>query len=220
MPLIVSPAVSFALPSHRMLICDQPRQWSRYSAPFIREGLRAGERVVCLHGLYSEDQFDFVLRWGQAGGRSAAERKQLSIWPVESFLLPQGVFEPDAAKARLKEVIDQARREKWTGVRFFLDMNWGSYLSQGESQLLECERMLHQDFLPRYPCQVLCHYERVLFAPEVLETLAGWHQAVLGRAEDVHGSAGGGPIGRDHPVAALGRAIQAAPVARGHGSGR
>lgn len=195
MPLIVSPAVSAAFPTHEILVCDQPMHWSRFAASFIREGLRGGERVVCLNGLYTQEQIDFVLRRGQAGGGAAEARNQLSIWPVDSFFLPQGVFEPEAAKARLKEVVDQARSGKWTGVRFFLDMNWGSYLSQGESQLLECERMLHLEFLPRCPCRIVCHYERVLFAPQVLEALAGWHQRVVGWEEDVPARTEGGPTG-------------------------
>lgn len=170
------------LDDHAILICGQPMQWQRLAIPFLRAGLCAGERVVCLSGLYSETQILAALRLEHLTCLQPDAWERLSIWPVDQLLLPQGVFDPEAACARLLEVVAGGRRADQGHTRLLLDMNWGSYLSLGASQLLECERMLDEVFLPRFPCRVLCHYEKVLFAPHILEALAARHRRVLGEA--------------------------------------
>lgn len=167
---------------HAILICGQPMQWQRLAIPFLREGLSAGERVVCLSGLYSEEQIQTALRLEQLACLLPAAWERLSIWPVDQLLLPYGIFDPETACARLLEVVAGGQRVGLGRVRLLLDMNWGSYLSLGASQLLECERMLDEVFLPRCPCKILCHYEKVLFAPHILEVLASHHRVVLGEA--------------------------------------
>ena len=193
-PASSDPGVHPSSHDHAILVCGQPLLWQQVAIPFLREGLCAGERVVCLSGLYSESQILAALRLEHLACLQPAAWERLSIWPVNQLLLPQGVFEPEAACARLLEVVAGGRRNGQDRTRLLLDMNWGSYLSLGASQLLECERMLEEAFLPRLPCRILCHYEKVLFAPHVLEVLAGRHRRVLGEALTGPASPGRPPV--------------------------
>lgn len=170
------------LPSHKhsILICSQPQHWRQVAVAFLHDGLRAGERVVYLNDLYSEPQVRAAIRSKQGDAPQRWDDGQLLIRPVEDWLAPHGVFDPAWALGKIRQVAGEDRQAGLAKVRFLLDMNWGSYLSMGSRMVLECERMLSQYFLQRYRCQVLCHYEKVLFAPHILEALAECHQVVLG----------------------------------------
>ena len=181
-PTSSDPDVNPPSGDHAILICGQPMQWQRLAIPFLREGICTGERVICLSGLYSEAQIQAALRMERLTCLLPSGWERLRIWPVDQLLLPHGVFDPEAPCASLLEVVSGGQRVGQGRVRLLLDMNWGSYLSLGASQLLECERMLDEVFLPRCPCKILCHYEKVLFAPHILEVLANRHRTVLGEA--------------------------------------
>lgn len=165
---------------HAVLLCDRPQQWRDEAISFLAEGLARQEPTIYLNGIYPSTQVLSLLGRRGPDPRFPPPVERVSIRPVTQMLMPEGCFDAEAAGDNLRRILEEASREGRGRPRLLLDMNWGSYLHLGVAQLLECERWLGEEFIPRHGCYVLCHYERMLFTPAVLQVLADRHGRVLG----------------------------------------
>lgn len=183
-------------PEHAVLLCGSPMQWQRAAIAFLTEGLELGEPVIYLNGIYPATHVLGLLDlpdlrpWAQAG------QERLLVRSVNQVLVPDGVFDSGAARENLASLIAEVGAKAAAPPRLLLDMNWGSYLRLGISQLLDCEDWLNEVFIPHFGCATLCHYERMLFTPMVIDVLAERHTRVL----DAHPG--------DEPCFACGRALR------------
>lgn len=164
---------------HAVLLCGNPHHWGATVIAFLAEGFARGEPVVYLNGIYPEIQVRGLMEAAGIARDGLGSAGSICIRPANQVLAPNGVFDDSLAKENLGRLVEESAAKAAAKPRLLLDMNWGSYLRMGVSQLMECERWLDGTFIPQHGCLTLCHYERMLFTPMVLGVLAERHAVVL-----------------------------------------
>lgn len=142
--------------------------------PFVKEGLKAGDRVLSL------------VRPGEAGARrnrlrmagidvEAAERDgQLEISTWDQFYLEGGCFDADAMLARVQETIIEARGAGFERIRVWANMEWALEDVRGVEQLVIYESRLNY-ILPLYKDAIVCAYDATRFPAGILEDVVRAH---------------------------------------------
>ena len=145
--------------------------------PFLREGLRAGNKCMCI----LDDEVDGVrTALGANGGMPTdAERHQLDIRSSKDTYLRRGAFSTLEMLSFWDDSVGAAlNADGFPFVRSAGETTWTLKELPGLYDFLTYEAELNR-FLPRYPQVIMCLYDLDHFGGEVLVDILKTHPKVL-----------------------------------------
>jgi PAS domain S-box-containing protein len=147
-------------------------------APFLSQGLAAGEKVIYLADRFAPRVILGYLKKQGIRVESYLQRGQLQILDAAANYLAGGRFEPDAMLTRLKLETDKALAEGYAALRVTGEMTWAAAGCSGSELLPEYEARLN-DFVPGSRLLAVCQYDRRRFDPALLMDILAAHPKVI-----------------------------------------
>ena len=181
---------------HLCCLYETEKEHRALLAPFLRQGLEHGEKVLYIvdsvlersgEGAHTaETVLDYLREDPSTGSGRGLDVEpclasgQFGIVPFDDALMPDGVFDPDGAIALLRAETERALAEGYLALRVTDEMTWALRGLPGAKRLIEYEAKLNE-FFPGSKCIGLCQYDRRRFAPAVLLDVLTTHAiAVVG----------------------------------------
>ncbi|MDI1460217.1 MEDS domain-containing protein [Catellatospora sp. KI3] len=146
-------------------------------AAFVRDGLRAGEKVVCLTESLSPSALAEELT-SRGFAPQADGTGPLHILGAGEFFVPEGEFDSGRAIGALRAQIELADRTGYHGLRVTSDMCWALRPFNGAARLMEYESQLTR-ILAQENATAVCQYDRQCFDTVTLATAAEAHGATV-----------------------------------------
>lgn len=169
------PGVSMNVSDHICAFYRGVEERDRVLLPYLRAGLRAGDKCICVLDSTDPDHLRAEL-----DGELNGDADQLSAFRSEDSYLLQGRFAPDDM-LRFWESTAQTAFDShdYPLVRAVGEMTWALRDLPGVEQLIAYEAELNRQ-LRKYPQVVLCLYDLEQFADgEVLIEILRTHPKVL-----------------------------------------
>jgi hypothetical protein len=165
---------------HACLTFGESEELFDLTAAFIRDGLAAGLKVVCLSGAGPGPVAGELGRRG-VGVQPAIARGQMTVAGWEGRLLSGQAFRADTAVSWLAEELQSCRKQGFPGLRTSLDMSWALRPVAGIEELPQFEEGIAAA-LAGSTAAVLCQYDRERFDPVTLASVAGFHSRSVAAA--------------------------------------
>ena len=145
--------------------------------PFLREGLRAGNKCMCIIDDEVEGVRDAL---GADGGFSAgAERHRLDIRSSKETYLRRGMFSTQEMLNFWDDSVGSALKEDgFPFVRSVGETTWTMKELPGLHDFMSYEAELNR-FVPRYPQVIMCLYDLDRFSGQNLVEILKTHPKVL-----------------------------------------
>jgi anti-anti-sigma factor len=143
-------------------------------AAFVRDGLKADQRVLCLTEAISEDSLLRELSRRGLAVTSAADGGQLTVTGSAQMFLPDGTFAASRMLGELRTEIDRARQDGYQGLRVTSDMCWALRPVQGIAELMEYESRFAR-LLAEQQATAVCQYDRQCFDTVTLASAVDVH---------------------------------------------
>lgn len=166
------------LSDHVCLIYRTEEEHRAVLTEYLRQGLERGERVVYIADARSAEQIRNYLQEAGLDPLQAETRGQLLFLTASEAYLREGRFDPERMMAFLREEVEKALKEGFTGLRVTGEMTWALKSFPGSEHLIEYEARL-SDFFPGSACIGLCQYDARRFPPEILREVLRTHPIVL-----------------------------------------
>lgn len=179
-------------------------------APFLRQGLEQGEKVVYIVDAHTAETVLEYLREDGLDVEPYLARGQLSILTVGDAYMREGVFNPDGMVALLQAETERALAEGYSALRVTGEMSWALRGLPGSERLIEYESRLN-GFFPGSKCLAICQYDWQHFDPAVLLDVLRAHPiAVVGTAvyDNFYYMPAAELLGGGLPAAQLRRCVQ------------
>lgn len=175
------PGLQVAAGDHLCAFYDGLAERDDVLLPFLRAGLTAGDKCICV---IDASDLDAVVGdlWADLGeGRTMVEH-QLEVLPVERVYLRTGAFVPDLMLDFWDDIVSSALgAEGFSFVRSVGDTTWALRDAPGVvNQLIVYESRLNR-FLPLYPQVILCLYDIGRLSGEMIVDLVKTHPKLLVR---------------------------------------
>jgi hypothetical protein len=147
-------------------------------APFAKEGLQQGERVIQI--VDSAKRGDHAERMRKAGVDVAAAegRSQLSGFGWEDAYLQEGYFDQHRMLALLESALADRKARGFPQMRAMADMEWALKGAPGTEQLLEYETRVNL-LTTGMPEAFVCTYDVEKFPASTLIDVMRTHPAVV-----------------------------------------
>jgi hypothetical protein len=173
------PGVSLAPGDHICAFYRGSEERDEILVPYLREGLRAGDKCICVTDDPLGDDSVQTLATESATDPDLALGHLQHLHSEASYLL-DGFFAIERMIGFWESAVGGAvDREGFAFVRAVGEMTWALSGLPGAEDLLVYESRLN-DFLPRYPQVVLCLYDLTRFTDgEILVDILRTHPAVL-----------------------------------------
>ncbi len=142
---------------HICLIYRTEEERREVVANFLRSGLEASEKVLCMVDTTSPDEFVEIMRG--YGLDLAGCGEQLALDQADPVYCPDGRFSGDRMVALLKDVFREARALGYPGWRGTGEMTWA--LTEGRTSMAEVidyECLLNRA-LEELPMTAFCQYD-------------------------------------------------------------
>jgi hypothetical protein len=150
--------------------------------PFLRAGLAAGDKCICVMDPSDLDAVVGDLGAGLVDGRAQLDH-QLDVLPVDLVYLRTGAFVPDLMLDFWDEAVSSALEDDgFSFVRAVGDTTWALRSPGAVDDLIVYESRLNR-FLPLYPQLILCLYDVTRFTGEMIVDAVKTHPKVL-----IHGA--------------------------------
>jgi anti-anti-sigma regulatory factor len=143
-------------------------------AAFVSDGLRCGQRVLCLTQALTPDAMTTAMLGRGLPVDAAARSGQLTVASSSEMFLADGRFAPDRTLEVLSGQIDQAERQGYDGLRVASDMGWALGPVSGVEQLVDFEGTVGRLLADRRATAV-CQYDRHGFDPVSLASVTAAH---------------------------------------------
>jgi len=173
------PGVAIAPGDHICAFYRGPAQRDEVLLPYLREGILAGDKVICVMDDPDVEQVTkpLSLVLDVEGSLSSG---QLDLLRSDSAYIPDGTFCLDRMLDFWEAGVGGAvRRSGYSFVRAVGEMTWALRDLPGVEDLVRYEARLNR-FLPRYPQVILCLYDLERFTDgQVLMELLRTHPKVL-----------------------------------------
>ena len=169
---------SLDLKDHACLVFSNPRRWREFIVDFLVMGVERLERCVYITALHTPDHMRHMLAGARSGLERALASGQLLVTHFSQVYTPKGVFEPETTIKGLENSVTSALAAGYKGLRVTGEMHWASYRPPGYTRLAHYEALLNPMF-EKHPCLAVCQYDRALFAPDLLDEIAGLHPWVV-----------------------------------------
>jgi len=167
-----APLAEVGLGDHACLTFTDAEERLDLLAKFVREGLRAGQRVLCWTDQLPPATLAAEFSARHVRGTAASRRGQLTIASVESALLG-GRASATAMVAAVAAEVEEAARRGYSGLRLTADMSWAARPA-GADRLLGFETEMAALFSDGR-LSVICQYDRDRFDAVTLAFAASAH---------------------------------------------
>ena len=147
-------------------------------APFLFQGLAAGEKVIYLADRNAPRVILGYLKKQGLKVEPYMQRGQLQILDAASVYLDGGLFDPDMVLSRVQGEAEQALAEGYSALRVTGEMTWATRGYLGSERLAEYEARLNE-FFPGSRCLAICQYDRRQFDPVLLMDILATHPKVI-----------------------------------------
>jgi GAF domain-containing protein/predicted DNA binding protein len=162
---------------HLALIYENQAEQFAAVVPFIRQGLRRGERCLYVADENSREEVLAALRDGDVDVDAALESGALTVHSKQDTYLREGTFDPDDMIEFLSDTIDEAT-EEYEALRIGAEMTWVFGDSPDMEDLIEYEGKVNR-LIPEEDCIALCQYNRERFPPEVIGDVVRTHPHLI-----------------------------------------
>jgi predicted DNA binding protein/putative methionine-R-sulfoxide reductase with GAF domain len=167
---------------HNLLLYESHEQQFASVAPYIQDGLDAGDRCAYFYHDNTRDEVVTALREKGVAVDAALNSGQLSLHPAGEIYLAGDDFDleqmVDTLEQQISEVVDAGyNRLRTTG-----ETTWATEYDVDLEQLKTYEREI-DEFFPKDSLIGLCQYRRSQFSPEFLSYMLQTHPQVTHRAE-------------------------------------
>jgi PAS domain S-box-containing protein len=166
---------------HACLIFDSAEEQHGANAAFVRQGLAAGDRCLCVADTGNVEEIEGGLRARGVDLDGASARRALTITTERSTYLARGRFDPEVMGGVLRDAAERAVVDGFRALRIAGEVTWALGGDLGADRIMEYEATVNA-LLPHVPCLALCHYDRRRFSAEVLRDVIRTHPLAL-----VHG---------------------------------
>jgi anti-anti-sigma factor len=147
-------------------------------AAFVRDGLRAGLKVVCWTDGVGPDELAHQLAARSVRPGAALRRGQLCIAPAAGSLLGAGPVTATRMVEVLAGEVEAAGRDGYQGLRVTADMGWATRPLAAAEELVTFESSVADLFNDGRLC-LICQYDRERFDAVTLAFAAKAHPRVL-----------------------------------------
>jgi hypothetical protein len=175
------PGLQVAPGDHVCAFYDSLAERDDVLLPFLRAGLAAGDKCICV---VDANDLDAVVGelWADLGEVREQVEHQLEVVPVERVYLRTGAFVPDRMLDFWDDTVSSAlSAEGFSFVRSVGDTTWALREAPGVvDQLIVYESRLNR-FLPLYPQVILCLYDIGRFSGELIVDVVKTHPKLLVR---------------------------------------
>lgn len=146
-------------------------------APFVRQGIEHGERVMYVHDILSKSEILAELRGGDVDVDEALASGQLTFHSLEETYLRSGRFDPDDMLEVYGEAIEDAKAE-YPGLRVTANTNFILDEYATVDDFMAYESRVNELFEGE-DCIALCHYDRELIPSDVLTDVIRTHPHIV-----------------------------------------
>ena len=169
--------LSISSGSHMCALFRGIEERDQILVPFLREGLRASHKCVCI---IDEGVADVRVAVGAAlGGTADEDSDQLAIRSSKETYLRRGVFSTQEMLDFWDDTVSAAiNRDDYPFVRSAGETTWTLRELPGLYDFMTYEAELNR-FVPRYPLVILCLYDLDSFSGQVLVDILKTHPRVL-----------------------------------------
>jgi hypothetical protein len=164
--------------SHLCLLYETKEEQYRAVLPFIRAGLRKGEKCVYIRDESSEEDILKGLYLVGVDVKEALESGSLTMLGARDAYLRSGFFQPEAMIDFLAAAADAALRDGYSALRVTGEMTWVLGDAPGGERLSEYEARLN-DFFERNEVLAICQYNASRFGADVLFDVVQVHPLVV-----------------------------------------
>ncbi|RYP84433.1 hypothetical protein EKO23_15525 [Nocardioides guangzhouensis] len=172
------PGVGVVTPgTHFCALYSGPAERDRLLYPFLEEGLRQGDKCLCL----IDDVEPAVVRdraVGQPGPEYSRRSAQLDVERASDAYLPSGEFCVDDMMRFLAESVDAATDDDFDLLRAAGEMSWVLPGPPGWDDLFRYESALNQ-VVEQMPAILVCLYDLQKFGADMLVEVLYTHPKVL-----------------------------------------
>jgi len=147
-------------------------------AAFVRDGLKAGSKVVCWTETVTPEGLAEQLAARSVRVGAALRRGQLRLVPVAGVLLGEGAGGARSMVEVLTRELDAADREGYQGLRVTADMAWATRPMAAAEQLIAFETEVADLFADGRLC-LICQYDRDRFDAVTLAFAARAHPKTI-----------------------------------------
>jgi hypothetical protein len=170
--------LNFSWGDHICAIYDDPGQQMDVAIPFMRQGIRAGQRCVWISAPSAARRFrDTMTRAGCDLPTLEASGQLVVISDVE-FYLKDGLFQPDSCIALARTLLEDGQQHGYSAMRLTGDPSW---LQEGALDFGLWEDYEHQVTreIADSPVVILCQYDRRRFPGSQIVTALLTHPIVI-----------------------------------------
>jgi DNA-binding CsgD family transcriptional regulator len=163
--------------THFCALYSGPVDRDRLLYPFLEEGLRQGDKCLCL----IDDVEPALVRaraLGQPGARYSRRSAQLDVELASDAYLRSGAFSAEDMMSFLSERVDAATGDDFDLLRAAGEMSWVLPGPPGWDDLFRYESAINQ-VVEQMPAILICLYDLEKFGPEMLVQVLHTHPKVL-----------------------------------------
>jgi DNA-binding CsgD family transcriptional regulator len=163
--------------THFCALYSGPVERDRLLYPFLDEGLRRGDKCLCL----IDDVEPALVRdraVGQPGARYSQRSSQLDVERASDAYLRAGEFNVDDMTSFLSESVDTATGDDFDLLRVAGEMSWVLPGPPGWEDLFRYESALN-DVVEQMPAILMCLYDLKKFGSDLLVEVLHTHPKVL-----------------------------------------
>lgn len=163
---------------HVCAVFETPADHHRIMLDFVKDGLRAGDRVAYYTHTVDPSVVLFRLAADGLEAHAAAAAGQLVVRPAAETCLANLPFDPAGAVASLGAQVEAALGAGFAGLRLGGDMTWAARGVPEGDRLLEYEQLM-TEMLDNRPALALCQYDGALLDSATADAAVGLHNRRL-----------------------------------------
>lgn len=167
---------------HSVLLYESREEQFASTAPFIQNGLQAGEKCLYLFHDNTEDDVITALKERGVAVEAAIESGQLSLRPATELYLTDGAFDPERTAELLDTELSEIRDTEYTRLRAAGEMTWVTEHDVDIDRIEAYERQIDELYQDNFLIG-LCQYHRSQFSSEGLDNVLQTHPQVTYEAD-------------------------------------
>ncbi|HVS51326.1 MAG TPA: MEDS domain-containing protein [Opitutaceae bacterium] len=163
---------------HICCFYDSSQQLESVFLPYLQEGIRNGEHVVCIFPEGEHANLKAKLKAGGSELEAAESREQFKVLTEDETYIAGGSFAKTRMAGMLKDVLEAAKNGPHPTVRTLGEMSWALRNLPGTDELAEYECMVNE-LCDTYGCTLACAYDLNKFSGRVLADAFATHSHIV-----------------------------------------
>jgi DNA-binding NarL/FixJ family response regulator len=147
-------------------------------APFVKEGLKRGEKFLNIIDPSNRDTHSRQLREAGVDVDRATAQGHMELIPWDELQLRDGRFDKDAMLVDIQQLLRDRVEQGFQLGRWVAHMEWALQDRPGVGDLAEFEASVN-DVLPQYDYVVICAYDLSRFPASTIVDVIRGHPAVI-----------------------------------------